>query len=129
MIPYGFLKTVDLPFDEAEKKVTEELKKEGFGVLSRIDLKEKFKEKLGVDFKQYVILGACNPPYALKTLEAEENIGLFLPCNVILYDADGGGTAVGIVRPSAAMGAIDNDALVDVAGTVEQKLKNVFDAL
>ena len=128
MIPYGFLKTLDLPFGDAEKKVTEELKKEGFGVLSRIDLSEKFKEKLGVYFKQYVILGACNPPFALKTLEAEENIGLFLPCNVILYDTDGG-TAVGIVRPSAAMGGIDNDALVDISAAVEEKLKNVFDAL
>jgi len=128
MISYGFVKTVDLPFDEAEKKVTEELKKEGFGVLTRIDLKEKFKEKLDVDFRNYVILGACNPPLALKSVQAEENIGLLLPCNVILYEKDGK-TAVGIIKPTTAMGMVENDALKDTALTVEAKLKNVVDAL
>ena len=128
MTGYGFIKELAKPFDETVKLVTEELKKEGFGVLTSIDLKEKFKEKLNVDYKNYVILGACNPPFAYKTLLAEENIGLFLPCNVIVYEKNNK-TVVGIVKPSAAMSMIDNDELKGIAATVEGKLKKVFEAL
>ncbi len=130
MVTYGFVKKLALSFDEAEKKVTEELKKDGFGVLTRIDMKEKFREKLDVDFRNYVILGACNPPLALKSLTAEENIGLLLPCNVIVYEEEAGsGTKVGIIKPTSAMGMVENDALRDTALDVEAKLKKVFDAL
>lgn len=128
MIDYGYTKLLDMDITTAEKKVTEELKKEGFGILTRIDAREKFKEKLGIDFKNYIILGACNPPYAHKSILAEENIGLMLPCNVILYDTDNNVT-VSIIRPQAAMGGINNPELKQIAGIVEQKLKNAFDAL
>lgn len=128
MIEYGFTKTKKDTLDILEKKVTEELKKEGFGVLTRIDIKEKFREKLGIDFKKYIILGACNPPNAHKSILAEENIGLMLPCNVILYEKDNG-TTVSIIKPAAAMGMIDNDKLKGIALIVEEKLKKVFDNL
>ena len=85
---YGFSKTIDVPYEEAIEKVRAALKEEGFGVLSEIDIQEKLKEKLGVDFRRYVILGACNPPLAYKTLQEELEIGLLLPCNVIVYEAD-----------------------------------------
>jgi len=86
MINYGFTKELTMPFEKAVEAVSEALKKEGFGILTKIDIKEKFKEKLGVDFKKYVILGACNPANAHKAILAEENIGLMLPCNVIVYE-------------------------------------------
>ncbi|MBN1290245.1 MAG: DUF302 domain-containing protein [Candidatus Latescibacteria bacterium] len=128
MIGYGFIKELETPFEKTVAAVTEELKKEGFGVLTSIDLKEKFKEKLNVDYNNYIILGACNPPLAYKTLQTEETIGLFLPCNVIVYEKDNK-TVVGIVKPSAAMSMIDNEKLKEIAEIVEGKLKNVFDAL
>ncbi|MCD6308823.1 MAG: DUF302 domain-containing protein [Candidatus Latescibacteria bacterium] len=126
---YGFVKTVNASFDEARESVIAELKKEGFGILTEIDLKEKFREKLGVEYRRYNILGACNPPFALKSLQAEENLGLLLPCNVIVYETGDGTTTVGIIRPSTAMGMVDNDALGEVAGEVEAKLNRVFDRL
>ena len=128
MISYGFVKELEIPFEEAVEKVTEELKKEGFGILTKIDLKGKFREKLDIEFKKYVILGACNPPLAHKSLLAEENIGLLLPCNVIVYEK-GDNTAVGIIKPAAAMGMIENERLRTIANDVEVKLKKVFDAL
>jgi len=128
MINYGFVKEVETPFDEAVTAVTEALKKEGFGVLTTIDLREKFREKLNVDFRKYVILGACNPPNAFKAIKAEENIGLLLPCNVIVHDK-GGRTAVGIIKPAVAMGMIDNPELKPLALEVETKLKRVFESL
>ena len=128
MITYGFVKELEASFDEAVARVTEELKKEGFGILSSIDLKEKFREKLGIDFRKYVILGACNPPLAHRSLTAEENIGLLLPCNVIVYEKDGK-SVVGIIKPSVAMSMVENEELASTAATVETKLKNVFDAL
>ena len=128
MTAYGFMKKMDMPFEKAVELVTEELKKEGFGILTAIDLKEKFREKLNIDFKKYVILGACNPPFAYKSIQAEEAIGLFLPCNVIVYEK-GDKTVIGIVKPSSAMGMIDNDELRDIAETVEEKLKKVFESL
>ncbi len=117
-----------MPFEKVREAVAEELKKEGFGILTEIDLQEKFKEKLGVDFKRYVILGACSPPNAFKSVQAEENIGLMLPCNVIIYER-GGRTGLSIVRPTVAMQMIDNVELKSVAELIEKRLKNVFDAV
>jgi len=128
MPEYGFFRELDLGFDDAVEKVTEELKKEGFGVLTTVDLKAKFQEKLGIDYKNYIILGACNPPMAHKSIEAEEDIGLFLPCNAIVYEKNGK-TAVGIIKPAAAMSMIDNPALSEIAVKVEEKLKRVSEAL
>jgi uncharacterized protein (DUF302 family) len=107
MITYGFKKEIGLSFDRAVEAVTEELKKRDFGILTKIDVKEKFKEKLGIDFPHYVILGACNPPYAHQAIQAEEDIGLILPCNVVIYEREGK-TILGIIKPSAAMGMIEN---------------------
>lgn len=128
MINYGFVKELETPFDEAVAAVTEALKKEGFGVLTTIDVREKFKEKLNVEFRKYVILGACNPPSAFRAIKAEENIGLLLPCNVIVYDKVGR-TGVAIIKPTVAMGMIDNPELKPLALEVEARLKNVFDSL
>ncbi|MQY65732.1 MAG: DUF302 domain-containing protein [Clostridia bacterium] len=125
---YGFTKEVKLPFEEVIAVVTEELKKEGFGILTRIDVQEKFKEKLGIDFKKYVILGACNPASAHKAIVAEENIGLMLPCNVIVYEKEDK-TVVSIIKPTVAMRMIENEELKQIATQVETKLKNVFDSI
>ena len=128
MINYGFTKELDLPFEKAKERVTEELKKEGFGILTEIDVKEKLREKLGIDFKKYVILGACNPANAHKAILAEENIGLMLPCNVIVYEK-GHKTVLSIIKPTMAMGMIDNNALRTIAEEVEAKLKKVFESV
>ncbi|MCL5030852.1 MAG: DUF302 domain-containing protein [Bacteroidetes bacterium] len=126
---YGFSKVVSLGYDEAIEKVTEELKKEGFGVLTEIDIKATLKKKLDVDFKPYKILGACNPPFAYKALQAEEQIGLMLPCNVIVYVNDKNETVVAAIDPIASMQAVKNDKLGDVAETIQGKLKNVINSL
>jgi len=126
MISYGFKKTVSRPVAEVEEATRQALSTHGFGVLTRIDLREKLREKLGVDFKNYVILGACSPPNAYAAVRAEEDIGLMLPCNVVLYETDGG-TTLSVVKPSVAMSMIDNSALADVAQEVQRKLKQVFD--
>ncbi len=128
MISYGFTKGVDKPFEETIKLVTEELKKEGFGILTKIDVKDKFKEKLGIDFKKYVILGACNPPSAHKAILAEENIGLMLPCNVIIYES-GDKTMISIIKPTVAMSMIDNEELKRIAEDIEKKHERIFDVL
>ena len=128
MINYGFKKELDLGFEEALEKVTEELKKEGFGVLTEIDVKATLAKKLDVDFPRYQILGACNPPNAYRALLAEEDIGLMLPCNVVVYEK-GEGSVVSVIKPTAAMGMIDNPELRQVASTVEEKLKRVFEAI
>jgi len=128
MIDYGFMKEIDISFEKAVELVTEELKKEGFGILTQIDVKEKFKEKLNIDFKKYVILGACNPPSAHKAILAEETIGLMLPCNVIVYEK-GDKTVVGIIKPTAVMRMIENEKLKDIAENVEAKLKKVFESI
>jgi uncharacterized protein (DUF302 family) len=127
MIGYGFKKEINLPFQKAEAVVTDELKKRGFGILTRIDVKEKFKEKLGIDFPHYVILGACNPPYAHQAIQAEEDIGLMLPCNVVIYEKEGK-TILDIIKPSAAMGMVENEKLRKIATEVEAILKEVFDS-
>jgi len=128
MINYGFTKDVNVSFEGAVEAVTEALKKEGFGILTRIDVAEKFKEKLGIDFAKYVILGACHPPSAHKVIVIEQNIGLMLPCNVIVYEKEGK-TVVSIIRPTVAMQMIDNKALTEIAEEIEAKLKNAFDSV
>ena len=125
---YGFTKTIDLPYKEAVEKVRGALKDEGFGVLCEIDLKEKLREKLDVDFRNYVILGACNPPLAYKTLQEEINIGLLLPCNVVVYEADEGGKSVVAAIDARTMLSVvggTNAALNAVATEVNEKLKRV----
>jgi len=126
---YYFSKTLKITFDEAVAKVTEELKKGGFGVLTEIDVKETLKKKLNVDFRKYRILGACNPPYAYKALQAEDKIGLMLPCNVIVQELPGGKVEVAAIDPVASMAAIDNPKLRDVGEQVRAKLKAVIDNL
>lgn len=126
---YAFSKKVDLTYDEAIEKVTEELKKEGFGILTEIDVQATLKKKLDVDFKPYKILGACNPPFAYKSLQAEEQIGLMLPCNVIVYINDNDETIVAAVDPAASMQAVQNESLGEIAGIIQNKLKGVIDSL
>ena len=126
---YGFSKVVNLGYEEAIEKVTEELKKEGFGVLTEIDVKETLKKKLDVEFKPYKILGACNPPFAYKSLLAEEQIGLMLPCNVIVYRNDNEETVVVAIDPIASMQAVKNDKLGEVAEVIQSKLKKVISNL
>lgn len=126
---YYFSKTLKTSFDEAVKRVTEELKKEGFGVLTEIDVKATLKKKLDVDFRNYRILGACNPPFAYKALQAEDKIGLMLPCNVIVQEMEGGEIEVSTIDPIASMQAIDNPELRSVAEDVREKLKRVIDNL
>ena len=125
---YGFSKTVALPYEKAVEKARAALKEEGFGVLCEIDIKEKLKEKLGVDFRKYVILGACNPPLAYKTLQQETNIGLLLPCNVIVYEADEAGKSVVASIDAKTMLSVvggTNATLDAVATEVNEKLKRV----
>ena len=128
MINYGFTKEIDASFEEAVDAVTNELKKESFGILTQINISEKFKEKLGIDFKKYIILGACSPPSAHKAILAEENIGLMLPCNVVIYEKQNK-TVVSIIKPTAAMKMIGNAELEQIATAIEKKLKKVFDAI
>jgi uncharacterized protein (DUF302 family) len=123
---YGFSKTVALPYEQAIEKVTAELKKEGFGVLTTIDVKETLKQKINVDFKKYVILGACNPPIAHKALQEEEELGLLLPCNVIVYEKDNQ-TKVSIFDPLVMTKIIDNEKIKPVAEEVKQKLQRVLE--
>jgi len=126
---YYYARTLDLPFDTAVTRVTEELKKEGFGILTEIDVKDTLKKKLGVDFRPYRILGACNPPFAYRALQAEEKIGTMLPCNVIVYEQSDGCVEVAAVDPVASMQAVDNPALGDVARQIQAKLRRVIDSL
>ncbi len=128
---YGFSRTVDLTFDRAIEKTRAALKEEGFGVLSEIDIKEKLKEKLDVDFRRYTILGACNPPLAYKTLQEEINIGLLLPCNVVVYDSDEPAkTVVAAVDARAMLSVVGNNATLDqVASEVNERLQRVISSL
>ena len=128
MSSYGYTKQTTLPFVEAVEKTVATHKEHGFGVLSNIDVKKTLKEKLDVDFKNYRILGACNPPSALKALQAEEEIGLLLPCNVIVYEKDNK-TAVSAMLPTKAFSIIDNKGLEPLAKDVEGILKQVIDSI
>lgn len=125
---YYFSKTIEASFDEAVARVTEELKREGFGILTDIDVKGTLKKKLDVDFRNYRILGACNPPFAYMALQAEDKIGTMLPCNVIVQES-GGKVEVAAIDPIASMQAVENPALRDVAEQIRAKLKKVIDSL
>lgn len=116
-------------FDEVIEQVTLELKKEGFGILTEIDMKETLKKKLDVDFKKYKILGACNPHFAYKALQNEDKIGVFLPCNVVVEEQEHGGVEVAIVDPIASMISVKNESLGAIAIEIQQKLKKVIDQL
>lgn len=126
---YYFSKTVQTTFDDAVSRVTEELKKEGFGVLTEIDVKETLKRKLNVDFRRYRILGACNPQYAFKALETEDKIGTMLPCNIIVQEIEGVGAEIAAIDPVASMQAVKNPALEEIAGQVRAKLRSVIERL
>ncbi|MCP5102587.1 MAG: DUF302 domain-containing protein [bacterium] len=126
---YYFSKTLETSFQEAMDRVTEELKKEGFGILTEIDVQATLKKKLDVNFRKYHILGACNPPFAYKALQWEDKIGLMLPCNVILQELPNKKIEVAAVDPAASMKGIENSNLEDVAAEVRQKLQNVIDNL
>ena len=128
MINYGFTKELNLNYETVIAQAREALKKEGFGILTEIDVQEKMKEKLGIDFRKYIILGACNPSNAHKAILAEENIGLMLPCNVIVYEKDGK-TTLSFIRPTVAMQMVDNAELQKISEEVEGKLKKAFDAV
>jgi len=123
---YGFIKETDLAFAEALEKVEQELQKEGFKILTTIDAQAKFKEKLHIDFPKYMILGACNPKMAHAAITSEWDIGLLLPCNVIVYEKSNR-VRVGVMKSTAAMAAVQNEALRKLATEVEAKLKRAFD--
>jgi uncharacterized protein (DUF302 family) len=127
---YYFNKTLkNSSFEEVVEKVTAELKKEGFGVLTEIDVKETLKKKIDVDFKKYKILGACNPHFAHKVLTKEDKIGVFLPCNVIVEEHENGDVEVSAVDPIASMAAVGNKDIEGLAKEVQQKLKKVIENL
>ena len=119
----------NISFDDAIEKVTEELKKEGFGILTEIDIKATLKKKLDVDFKKYKILGACNPPFAYKALQAEDKIGTMLPCNVIVQEQSADTIEVSAINPMVSMQAVKNEELEGIATEVSDKLKKVIDRL
>lgn len=123
---YYINRTLSAPFDAAIVRVTEELQKEGFGILTEIDVKATLKKKLGVDFRNYRILGACNPPFAYQALQVEPKIGTMLPCNVIVEELDNDRCEVSAVDPLASMQAIDNPALQEIALQIQAKLRQVI---
>lgn len=126
---YFFSKTITASFEEAVDRATAALKSEGFGIISEINIHEKLSEKLGVNFKKYRILGACNPGYAYKALQAEEKIGTMLPCNVTVIDRENGSIEIAAVNPIASMMAIHNPALEPIALEVTEKLKRAVEAI
>lgn len=126
---YYFNKTINGTFEEVIDRVTQELKEEGFGILTEIDIKETLKKKLDVDFKKYRILGACNPPYAHRGLLAEDKIGTMLPCNVIVQEIEAGVIEVAAVNPMASMQAVENEKLNEIANEISSKLDNVIEKL
>lgn len=129
-LSYGFEKKLErASFDDVVGQVTESLKQEGFGVLTEIDVQETLKKKLGVDFRRYVILGACNPSLALQALEAESQIGLLLPCNVVVQETPEGGVVVSIADPKVMFTLVDNPAVESVAQEAEERLRRVMQSL
>ena len=124
---YAFSTVLDASYEDAVSKVTDALKEEGFGVLTEIDVKSTLKKKLGVDFRKYVILGACNPPYAHRTLQADLDVGLLLPCNVIVYETDDKKAYVSAFNPVSALEVIKSQELRKIAEEVSEKLKRVLD--
>ncbi len=126
---YFFARTFDWSFEEALQRVTEELQKEGFGILTEIDVRATLKKKLDVDFRNYRILGACNPPFAYQALKAEDKIGLMLPCNVVVQELTDGGVEIAVIDPVASMQAVENPQLDEVANTIREKLQLVLQRL
>lgn len=125
---YYFAKSLDLPFDQAVDKTVAALKAKGFGVLTKIDVQATLKEKIGAEFRPYVILGACNPKFAHQALQAEDKIGTMLPCNVIVQQRNGK-TEVAAIDPVASMQAVDNAALAPIADQVRAQLKSAIEGL
>ena len=126
---FAFSTVLDMSYDEAISKVTDALKEEGFGVLTEIDVKETLKKKMDKDFRRYVILGACNPPYAYRSLEADLNVGLLLPCNIIVYETDDNKAYVAAINPVFALEVIQNQELKELAEEVSGKLRRVIEQL
>jgi len=125
----GIQKTLDIDFDEALARVPEALKEQGFGVLTEIDVTKTLKEKLDVDFRRYRILGACNPPFAHQALQHSLDVGLLLPCNVIVYEGDDGKTVVSAIAPIQMMGVMDDPGMKDLAEAVQTRLQSAVDSL
>jgi len=128
MAHYGYSKRLNIPFDEAIEKTIAALKQEGFGVLMDIDIKKTLKEKINADFKQYRILGACNPKRAYGALQSEDEIGLLLPCNVVVYEKDDG-VVVSMLRPTALFSLVDNPSIAPLAEEVEKNIKRAIDSI
>ena len=126
---YYFCRTLDIPFEDALARVAEELQKEGFGVLTEIDVKATLKKKLNADFRNYRILGACNPPHAYEALKAEDKIGTMLPCSVIVQETPDGAVEVAAIDPVASMQAVENASLAPLASQIQAKLKAVMENL
>lgn len=126
---YYLGKTLRIPFEQAAARTTDALKREGFGIITQIDVRETLKAKLGVDFPAYRILGACNPTLAYEALKLESKVGTMLPCNVVVCDAGGGDTEIAAIDPVASMQAIDNPELGRAAAKVREKLQKVLDQL
>lgn len=126
---YYFAKTLALGFDDAVRLTTEALKREGFGIITEIDVKDTLKKKIDVDFRPYHILGACNPALAHEALQIDDKVGTMLPCNVVVQDKGDGNTEVAAIDPVASMQAIDNPRLKQAAVRVQAKLKSVIDSL
>ena len=126
---YYFSNTVNHTYEEAIDRVTEALKAEGFGILTEIDVKETLKRKLDVDFPRYIILGACNPPYAYKALLKENKIGTMLPCNVIVQELPSGQVEIAAIDPAVSMQAVENPDLEEVAFQIREKLERVIEGL
>ena len=125
---YGYKRQVSLPYEATVQKVTAELKNNGFGVPTQIDVKALLKEKLNAEFDKYIILGSCNPPFAFQALQTEDDIGLLMPCNLIVYER-GGSTFVAAIKPTLSMSMVGNEKLRGIAEEVEQKLKKVVDSI
>lgn len=125
---YHNSKTVNYSFEEALAKIADELKKEGFGILTEIDVKETLKKKLDVDFRKYKILGACNPPFAHKALQIEENLGVLLPCNIAVQEMNGE-VHISFINPMESMQVVQNPKLVEIASEVSNKLSKVLENL
>lgn len=129
-LDYTFNKTInDITFENAVLRTTDELKKEGFGVITEINVKETFKKKLDVNFRNYIILGACNPGFAYKAIHAESRIGAFLPCNVIVQENENGEIEISVVDPNASMSSVENENLAEIASEVRGKLMKVIDQI
>lgn len=126
---YYFSKILPLAFEQAVKRTTEALKEGGFGIITEIDVKDTLKKKINVDFRNYRILGACNPALAYEALQIEDKVGTMLPCNVVVQEIDGGKTEVAAIDPVASMQAIDNQRLKQAAEQVRAKLKKVIESL